>query len=122
MKLKINSENVEADKLIPPAQPDGSGIGVNYADAYIKSLNVTLENGVKVSCKRKGLKIMLAIGDKKGEALMRKREHGPDVKIILRHALEEASHAAGGAFTVENGIVYLDCPEQLTPNPAPLPK
>ncbi|HWD92648.1 MAG TPA: hypothetical protein VG938_09885 [Verrucomicrobiae bacterium] len=111
MKLKINSENVEADKLIPPAQPDASGIGVNYADAYIKVLNVTLENGVKIACKRKGLKIMLVVGDKNGEALMRKREHGPDVKVILRRALEEAASAAGGAFLVENGVVYLDCLE-----------
>jgi len=108
MKLKINPENADAEQLIPPVAPDSSAIGVNYTDAYLKPLNATLENGVKLSCKRKGLKILLTLGDKKGEALMRKREHGPDVKIILRHAIEEAAAAAGGAFAVEEGIMYLE--------------
>jgi hypothetical protein len=110
MKVKINLENIEAEKLIPPTTSDSSGIGVNYADAYVKALNVTLENGVKAFCKRKGLKLTLTVGEKKGEALMRKREYGPDLKNILRCALEEAARAAGSAFTVEDGTMYFEVP------------
>lgn len=106
MKLKINDENADAEALIPPNQPDNSGIGVNYADAYLKTLNVELEDGRKVVCKRKGLRINLSVGDAKGEALMRKRENGPDVKSILRCALNEASTAAGLGFSVEEGVMY----------------
>lgn len=106
MKLKINEENVEAEALIPPAQPDNSGIGVNYADAYLKAMNVELEDGRKVVCKRKGLRINVSVGDAKGDALMRKRENGPDVKQILRCALQEASTAAGLSFAVEEGVMY----------------
>lgn len=108
MKLRVCEENRKAEELIPPAQPDGSKIGVNYADAYIKGLNVTLEDGTRVSCKRRGLKVTLAIGDRKGEALMRRLEHGPDVRNILRAALEEAAQAAGVRFLVEESKIYLE--------------
>jgi len=108
MKLKVCEENIEAEQLIPPAQPDGSGIGVNYADAYIKPFNLVLEGGETLTCKRKGLKIVLALGDQKGEALLCKRSHGPDVKTILRRALEEAAESAGTVFSVDQGIVYLE--------------
>lgn len=106
MRLKINNENTEAESLIPPSKPDNSGIGVNYADAYLKSLNMELEDGRKIVCKRKGLRVTVSIGDAKGDALMRKREKGPDVKRILRCALEEAFGAAGFGFSVEDGVMY----------------
>ena len=108
MKLRIAEENTEAEGLIPPAQPDGSGIGVNYTDAYIKAMNVELEDGRKVTCKRKGLKVLLAVGDRKGEALLRRIEHGPDVKSILRQALETAATEAGVRLAVEDGVIYLE--------------
>jgi hypothetical protein len=108
MKVRIAKENKESESLIPPAEPDNSGVGVNYADAYLKGLNVSLEDGRVVTFKRKGLKITLSVGTASGEALMRKREHGPDVKQILRHTLEEAATKAGCAFLVESGDVYLD--------------
>lgn len=108
MKVRIAPVNTEAEKLIPPAQPDGSRIGANHADAYVKAMNVTLEDGTKVSCKRRGLNITLAIGDRKGEALMRRIEHGPDVKVILQKALESAAEAAGAKFSVEDGEICLD--------------
>lgn len=108
MKLKISEENKEAENLLPPTQPDSSGIGVNYTDAYIKSMNVELENGQKVTCKRKGLKIMLAIGENKGEALMRKRENGPELKVILNKALSEAAEQAGAKFSVEDGVMFFE--------------
>ncbi len=108
MKTRIADLNTEAEQLIPPAAPDGSRIGVNYVDAYIKPMNVELDGGTKVTCKRKGLKILLTIGDNQGEALMRRLEHGPDVKEILRHALETAAIAAGSSFCVEDNALYLD--------------
>lgn len=111
MKLKIIEVNREAEALIPPSQPDGSDIGVNFADAYIKPMNVTLEDGRAVTCKRKGLKIMLSIGEQQGEALMRRIEHGPDVKNILRHALEGAARGAGAAFVEQDGMLYFEFAE-----------
>ena len=108
MKLHIAPENTDAEALIPPAEPDGSGIGVNYADAYIKPLNVEIADGRKITCKRHGLKITLTIGNVTGEALMRRLDDGPDAKKILRKALEAAAQQAGAAFSVEDGIVYLE--------------
>ncbi len=106
--MRLSDENLQADQCLPPAQLDGSGIGVNYTDAYIKPFNTQLDDGTKVTCKRKGLKIMLSIGDRKGEALMCKRQHGPDPKQILHQALVEAAADAGAAFTVDEGAVYLE--------------
>lgn len=108
MKTRIATENLEAEKLIPPAAPDNSGIGINYADAYIKPMNVQLEGGPKIVCKRKGLKILLSIGDRTGEAVMRRVDHGPDVRQILRRALESATTSAGSQFSVEDQTLYLD--------------
>lgn len=108
MKTRIALESAEPEALLPPVKPDGSRIGVNYADAYLQALNVALEDGKKVSARRKGLKVILEIGDRKGEALLRRLEDGPDPRSILRRALEEAASSAGSSFTVEDGIIYLD--------------
>ena len=108
MKIRIADENREAETLIPPAERDGSGIGVNYTDLYIKAMNVELEDGRKVTCKRRGLKIHLQIGETQGEALMRRLENGPDVKNILRLALEQAAEDASSRFSVEDGGLYLE--------------
>lgn len=108
MKIRIVDENPGAEELIPPEQPDGSGIGVNYTDAYLKVIDVELEPGRKVTCKRKGLMITLTIGDESGEALMRYIEDGPDVKNILRRAIENAAEDAGAKFLVEDGTIYLE--------------
>lgn len=108
MKVRIADENVEAEQLIPPAAPDGSGIGINYIDAYIKPFNTELENGQKVACKRKGLKIILSIGENTGEAVIRRVDHGPDVRNMLRQALETAAQQAGAKLHVEDGGVYID--------------
>ena len=108
MKVRIAEEDQAVEGLIPPAKRDGSGIGVNYADAYIKGIKHTLEDGRTIACKRRGLKIILAVGDRKGEALMRRLDHGPDVKVILREALSEAARAAGAALSVEDGVIWLE--------------
>lgn len=108
MKTRIAEENRDAEALIPPSQPDGSRIGVNYADAYLKAFQVDLADGRKVAAKRKGLKVTLQIGDRKGEGLMRRLEHGPNAKVILQKALEEAARAAGSCFSVDGGVLYLE--------------
>ncbi len=106
--MRIAEENPEAVNLIAPNQPDSSGIGVNYTEAYLKVIDVELEPGKKVTCKRKGLMITLTIGEKSGEALMRYIEDGPDVKNILRRAIESAAENAGAKFIVEDSTIYLD--------------
>ena len=108
MKIRIAQEDIQAEQLIPPAAPDNSGIGINYADAYIKPMNLQLEGGPKIVCKRRGLKIILSIDGKSGEAVMRRVDHGPDVRNMLRRALETAAQAAGAQFSVEDGGIYLE--------------
>ena len=108
MKLFVAEEDKAAEGLIPPAKPDGSGVGANYTEAYLKPMNATLEDGRKVTCRRKGLRITLTVGDQKGEALMRRIEHGPDVKNILGEALKTAAEGAGFGFSVDEGKIYLE--------------
>ena len=108
MKIELGRENAKAEDLLPPGKRDGSKIGVNYADAYLKAIDGSLEDGGKVTCKRRGLKLTLTIGEKTGTALMRRLEDGPDPRVILRKALEEAAKEAGATFRVENGVMSLD--------------
>ena len=107
MRIELGSENKDADKLLPEVKDDGSGIGINYADAYIKPFKKILDDGRKVSCKRRGLELTLKIGDKSGKALMRRLANGPEVKTILGEALNEAASDAGVVFAVEDGVLVL---------------
>jgi hypothetical protein len=106
-EIVLGPENHEADKLLPEAKDDGSGIGINYADAYLKPFKKILEDGRKVSCTRRGLELTLKVGDKTGKGLMRRLDHGPDAKTILREALNEAAANAGVVFAVEDGMMSL---------------
>lgn len=108
MKIELGKEDFAAEDQIPPTTPDGSRIGVNYADAYIKGIKHRFEEGGKIMCKRRGLKLILTVKDQKGEGLMRRIEHGPDVKSILQEALKEAASNAGATFSVENGVMFLE--------------
>lgn len=107
VKVKLCDVNVEAENKLPPKSEDKSGIGVHYIDAYIKPLNVKLEDGTPVRCKRRGLKITLSAGAKNGEGLMRRLDVSPDPVVMLRAALDEAAKAAGVELTVEDGAVFL---------------
>ncbi len=107
MKVTLGPENADAEKLLPPARDDGSGVGINYADAYLKVIKMTMEDGRKVLAKRRGLKITFTIGDRAGEGLLRRLENGPDEKTIVRKAIEEAVRNAGARFDVENGMMTL---------------
>ncbi len=90
-----------------PQADDKSGIGVHYVDAYIKPMNVKLEDGTAVRCKRRGLKITLSAGAKKGEGLMRRLDVSPDPVVMLDAALQEAAKTAGIELFIENGAIYL---------------
>lgn len=106
--IKICDEDTTAEQKLPPDFADNSGIGVHYVDAYIKPLNVTLEDGRKVSCKRRGLKLTLAVGDRSGTGLMRRLEVSPDPKVMLQAALAEAAQAADVKLVVADGAIQLD--------------
>jgi hypothetical protein len=103
--------NAAAVEKLPEHTGDKSGVGVHYVDAYIKPMNAKLPDGTPVKCKRRGLKIMLSVGTKKGEGLMRRLDVSPDPVVMLQAALQEAARAAGIGLTVENGAI------SVTPSP-----
>ena len=108
MKTKLCDINTAAADKLPPKTDDKSGIGVHYIDAYVKPMNAKLPDGTAVKCKRRGLKITLQVGTKKGEGLMRRLDRGPDPVVMLDAALQEAAKAAGVQLSVEDGAVYVD--------------
>ena len=107
MKTKIAAIPEHAESLLSENGDDASGVGVNYADAVLKAMKTTLEDGRKVLAKRRGLKITLKIGHATGEGLMRRLEHGPDPREILRHALMEAGEAAGVDVEIKDDQISL---------------
>jgi len=107
VKVKICDVNSDAESKLPPKAEDKSGVGVHYIDAYIKPMNTKLEDGTAVRCKRRGLKITLSAGTKKGEGLMRRLDVSPDPVVMLSAALEEAAKAAGVELAVEGGAIFL---------------
>jgi hypothetical protein len=100
--------NPAAGDKLPEHTGDKSGIGVHYVDAYIKPMNVKLEDGTPVKCKRRGLKIVLSAGAKKGEGLMRRIDISPDPVVMLDRALREAATAAGIELMVEDGAIFIE--------------
>jgi hypothetical protein len=92
--IKICDIDQTAKEKLPPNIIDKSGIGVHYMDAFIKPMNVKLDDETRISCKRKGLKITLVVGTKKGEGLMRRLEISKDPVVMLNAALQEAAKAA----------------------------
>lgn len=105
--IKLCDINARATEKLPPASPDKSGIGVHYIDAFLAPMNVALPDGVRVSCKRKGLKITLRVGTKKGDGLMRRLQVSRDPQVMLRAALEEAAKAAGVGLQVTETEIHI---------------
>ncbi len=91
----------------PPVADDKSGIGVHYVDGYLKPMNTKLEDGTVVKARRRGLKVTLTVGAKKGDGLMRRLDVSPDPAVMLDAALQEAAKAAGVELTVEHGAIFL---------------
>jgi hypothetical protein len=106
--VKLPLDEAQAAPFLPEKKSDGSGVGINYVDALIKPVKLTLEDGRKVALKRRGLKVTLSLGDKTGEGLLRRLEHGPDVQVMAREALREAAKNAGADIQFEGGAAYLE--------------
>lgn len=107
MKVKLCDVNADAVSKLPQHSDDKSGIGVHYIDAWIKPMNAKLEDGTAVRCKRRGLKITLSAGTKKGDGLMRRLDVSPDPVVMLNAALQEAAKAAGIELTVESDTIFV---------------
>ena len=105
--IKLCDVNQTAKEKLPPATPDKSGVGVHYIDAYIKPMNTKIENDVRVSCKRKGLKLMLTVGTKKGEGLMRRLDVSRDPVVMLQAALQEAAKGAGVDLKITENEIFV---------------
>ena len=104
---KICDVNAAAREKLPPGFPDKSGIGVHYLDAFIKPMNTKLADGTRVSCKRRGLRITLTVGTKKGEGLMRRLTVSRDPVVMLQAALQEAAQAAGLELQITDTEILL---------------
>ena len=109
MRYRLCEINPAAVTKLPQHTDDRSGIGVHYVDAYLKPMNTKLEDGTPVKCKRRGLKIVLSVGTRKGEGLMRRLDISADPIVMLDTARQEAARAAGVQLTVEDGTILLDC-------------
>lgn len=108
MRVTIPIDEAAAETHLPEKKADGSGVGINYIDQILKPLKQTLPDGRKFLVKRRGLKITITVGDKSGEAIMRRIEYGPDVKTIFRKAMEEAAKNVGATIVFEPNTVHLD--------------
>ena len=105
---KLCDVNVIALEKLPAKTDDKSGIGAHYVDAYLKPMTTKLPDGTPIKCKRRGLKVTLTVGGKKGDGLMRRLANGPDPVRMLAAALQEAATAAGVTLVVEDGAIYMD--------------
>jgi hypothetical protein len=108
VKTKLCDINADALSKLPQQTDDRSGIGVHYVDAYLKPMNVTLEDGTIVKAKRRGLKISIVAGEKKGDGLMRRLAVSGDPVVMLDAALQEAASAAGITLSSEDGALYIE--------------
>ena len=104
---KLCDINPVAKEKLPPKFADKSRIGVHYTDAFLKPMNTKLPDGTRVACKRRGLKISLVVGTKKGEGLMRRLQISSDPVVMLKAALEEAAKAAGVGLQITDTEVHI---------------
>ena len=106
--VKLCDINAEATEKLPPNSIDKSGVGVHYMDAFLKPMNTKLEDGTRVACKRRGLKVSLRIGNNKGEGLMRRLDVSPDPVVMLKVALEEAAKEAGVGINITDKEIFVE--------------
>ena len=106
--IKLCDINPAAREKLPGVFRDKSGIGVHYVDAFIAPMNAALPDATRVACKRKGLRITLSVGAKKGAGLMRRLAVSPDPVIMLNAALQEAAQAAGVQLQVTDNEILLE--------------
>ena len=96
-----------ATAKLPPGFADKSGIGVHYVDAYVKPMNAALPDGTRVSCKRRGLRLTLRVGTKKGDGIMRRLQVSKDPVVMLQACLQEAATAAGVQLQVTDTEILI---------------
>lgn len=110
MKIELAPENTAALEMLKLEKNDRSGIGVHYVDAFLQPLKAgaTLPDGTKFSAKRRGLRITLSLGSKKGEGLMRRLAVSGDPVIMLRAALDEAAGKLGVRLVCAEGKLWLE--------------
>ena len=106
--IKLCDINPNAKDKLPPAFPDKSGIGVHYIDAFVKPMNAALPDGTRVSCKRRGLKLTLRVGTKKGDGIMRRLAVSTDPLVMLPAALKEAAAAAGVGIEITDTEILIN--------------
>ncbi len=105
--IKLCDIAATATEKLPPKFAEKSGIGSHYVDAFVKPMNTKLPDGTRVGCKRKGLKITLTVGTKKGEGLMRRLAVSKDPVVMLRAALQEAAKAAGVELQITDSDILI---------------
>lgn len=108
--MKLCDINQQATEKLPPTFMEKSGIGVHYMDAFLQPMNTKLEDGTRVSCKRKGLKVTLRVGGQKGEGLMRRLDVSPDPQVMLRAALAEAAKEAEIELKITDSEIFVSVP------------
>jgi hypothetical protein len=106
-KTKLCDVNEAAKEKLPGKIDDKSGIGVHYMDAFLKPMNAKLPDGTAVKAKRRGLKVTLQAGTKKGDGIMRRLQVSPDPVVMLEAALQEAARNAGVELSIEGGAIYI---------------
>ena len=104
---KLCDLNLGAKEKLPPNFTEKSGIGSHYVDAFLKPMNTKLPDGTRVGCKRKGLKITLTVGIKKGEGLLRRLDVSKDPVMMLSAALSEAAKGAGVELKITETEILL---------------
>jgi hypothetical protein len=105
--IKLCDINPAAKEKLPPVFAEKSGIGSHFVDAFVKPMNTQLPDGTRVGCKRKGLKITLTVGTKKGEGLMRRVAVSRDPVVMLHAALQEAAQAAGVEVKITEAEIFV---------------
>jgi len=108
--IKLCDINPAAQEKLPPAFRDKSNIGVHYVDAFVAPMNASLADAAatRVSCKRKGLRLTLRVGTKKGDGLLRRLAVSADPVVMLAAALQEAAKAAGVQLQITAAEILIE--------------
>ena len=62
---------------------------------------------IVAACKRRGLKVTLKVGTKKGDGLMRRLDVSRGPEVMLQAALQEAAKAAGVELQINENEVLI---------------
>src|SRR5260221_1129931 len=105
--IKLCNRNLAAPEKLPPKLADKSGIGAHYVDAFVAPMNATLPDTTRVSCKRRGLRVTLRVGTKKGDGLLRRLAVSTNPVVMLDACLKEAAQAAGVQLEITDAEILI---------------